>query len=402
MLLWLGVLGLAAAGTGAEESMAGRRAWRSGDEGRALVVAFAAAVIALAASASCAAGGGRREGAGGAGAAAGQGGAMSFDGGTGAGDANPLDPDAACASARDEATWVPVNMYIMFDKSNSMLDQGKWAASTAALQSFFSEQASAGLRVALRFFPDSGCDGSCTVQACATPMVPLGELTVEYAPTDQQENALINAFGQVIPSGATPMSAALQGATSWAVHYLQSHPTEKAVVVLVTDGEPTDCNTKSSYIVGLAADAYSAHGVLTFAVGLEGSSEALMNDIAKAGGTSKGIFVGSPDAEQELLAAMNAIRESSVACEFLMPDPGPGKQIEPDLVNVIYKSGPDGPPQIIGQVPSAGGCGPAGGWYYDDPVKPTRIIFCEGTCAAVRADPNAKIEILLGCATIPA
>jgi hypothetical protein len=30
---------------------------------------------------------------------------------------------------------------------------------------------------------------------------------------------------------------------------------------------------------------------------------------------------------------------------------------------------------------------------------PTRIVLCPAMCDVVRADPDAKLEILLGCAT---
>ncbi|MBI4703463.1 MAG: VWA domain-containing protein [Deltaproteobacteria bacterium] len=334
----------------------------------------------------------------------GTGGDIGFDAGPG-NDAqqDAMDPDAACATSPVEATRVPVNMFIMFDKSGSMANEGKWTKTSNALQAFFAAPASAGLRVALRFFPHTGCDQSCNVDKCAQPAVPLGELSAESAPQDAQEMALINAFVGVSPSGGTPLSAALEGALVWGQSYLAKKPTEKAVVVLVTDGAPSDCNTDLSYIVKLAGDGYDPWGVLTFAIGLEGCAEDLMSLIAVQGGTEKAAFIGSANAEQELLDAMNHIRDTTVACEFLMPKPEPGKEIDPKSLNVVYKSGEDGEPTTIGQVPSAEQCTPEKkAWYYDDAKKPTKIIFCDSTCATIREDKKAKIEIVLGCTTVPA
>jgi len=333
----------------------------------------------------------------------GQGGFLGFDGGIGSG-GDVLDEDSACATASDEAKLVPVNMYIMFDKSGSM--QGtKWSQTTAAMGTFFSAPESGGLRVALSFFPDDGCGlGDCNAAACAQPQVPLAELIDLSAPTDTQEQLLLDALGAEVPGGATPTSAALDGAHLWAQNYLAMNPFEKAVVVLVTDGEPTECTTDQSYLVSQTATAFGTHEILTFAVGLflEGAEQDLMNNIAAAGGTTEAIFVDTANAQEEFLAALNAIKESAVACEFLMPEGEPNSPIDPSKVNVIYKPGDGGEDVIIGQVPNEASCTAAqGGWYYDNPSAPTTIILCPSTCAAIQADENAEIEILLGCTTIP-
>ena len=55
----------------------------------------------------------------------------------------------------------------------------------------------------------------------------------------------------------------------------------------------------------------------------------------------------------------------------------------------------------LGMVPSAAECANfQNGWYYDDPVKPTKIIACPTTCDAIKAATDAKIDILVGCETI--
>src|SRR5262249_28569628 len=78
-----------------------------------------------------------------------------------------IGPDAACAKATTTALLVPVNMFLIMDKSLSMLDGGKWAAATGALAKFFGDPKLAGLRVALRFFPDNTCNApQCDIDAC--------------------------------------------------------------------------------------------------------------------------------------------------------------------------------------------------------------------------------------------
>ncbi len=352
-----------------------------------LLATFFGATVAS----SCAAGRGSDNNEGGTN---GSGGAT-FDGGTNTN--TGIDSDAACATASDEAKSVPVNMYIMFDKSFSMLD--KWKQATAALQAFFMDPASAGLRVALRFFPDEGCDNNCSVAGCAQPKVGLGELTNLSAPTDTHEQKLLDAFIDVDPAGGTPMSAALDGALLWAKGVLNTAPEEKAVVVLVTDGEPTDCNQDENDLISAAGSAFENRGIITFTIGLEGSAEPVLNGIAHAGGSKKAIFVGTEKAQEELTAALDAIRETSIACEFQMPT---GDMVDPGKINVVYTPGDGSDVITIGQVVSAADCGAKAAWYYDNPVNPSKITLCPTTCTSIQADEHAKLDILLGCGTIPA
>ena len=55
-------------------------------------------------------------------------------------------------------------------------------------------------------------------------------------------------------------------------------------------------------------------------------------------------------------------------------------------------------------VTDASACGPAGGWYYDDPVMPTKVTLCPASCDAAQASVGpgkpGHIEVLFGCATV--
>jgi hypothetical protein len=80
-----------------------------------------------------------------------------------------------------------------------------------------------------------------------------------------------------------------------------------------------------------------------------------------------------------------------------------GEAIDPALVNVNYTPGSGGAVVEFGQVANLAACtAQAGGWFYDNPAKPTTLTLCPTTCASVQADQKAKIQILLGCATKPA
>lgn len=336
----------------------------------------------------------------------GGGGGLDLDGSAAnGGGGGVISPDAACGTSSEEATLVPVNMLVMFDRSGSMNQNNKWPQASSALIAFFQDPGTAGLRIALRFFPHdqpaAGCTNQgCNTNACSQLLVPIGAVTKDPAPADAQEAALVSAVQSSAPGngGGTPMFAALGGAEQWATTHAAAHPNEKVVVVLVTDGLPNGCDENIDNIAALASAARTSHGVLTYAVGLEGSAESQMDTIAVAGGTNKGIFIGSSaNAQAELLAALKAIQGSQVSCEFQMPAPKDGSTLDPKKVNVNYTPG-GGSTQTLGQVSGAADCA-NGGWYYDNPASPTKITLCPSTCSTVQADKAAKMEILLGCAT---
>jgi len=86
-----------------------------------------------------------------------------------------------------------------------------------------------------------------------------------------------------------------------------------------------------------------------------------------------------------------------------MPATVEGQPVKKDYVNVFYTSGTGGDPMLIGHVPSKDACTPdKGGWFYDNPDAPTRIIFCDSTCVAVQSSAGAKVEVVIGCTSVPA
>lgn len=301
-----------------------------------------------------------------------------------------------CAHTQVTPQMLEVTMFVAIDKSGSMADYGKWTAARNAFTSFFSNPAADSLKVALAFWPLGTCsDPLCDVIGCAQPMVDVGSLS-----DGGHELALIGAFNLVSPNGGTPMSAALAGATGWAVDRQQANPsTERVVVVFLTDGEPTTCNLNVNAIAQNAANAFAVAEVLTFAVGLQGSFESTLNLIAQAGGTGQGYFIGSGNVEGELINALNAIRESVMACTYAMPASGdPQNPVDPTKVNVTYTPG-GGASTTIPQVPNEAACGAAPGWFYDNPADPHAITLCPASCDQVQIDPAGQVDIVLGCTT---
>jgi hypothetical protein len=354
----------------------------------------------------------------------------------------PIEEDAACGTGMASASLKPVNMFVVFDRSSSMLQCGsgmgggmmgggmgdmgcetgptRWELAATALTQFFQDPAAADLGVALRFYPHelpvAGCTGdmggpggmdadggtsvSCDINACAMPMVDMGILKADPAPADTHEAALVNAITASVPpmeSQGTPTFVALSGAAQWSVAYQQANPEQRTVIVLVTDGEPNGCNTDIDAIAGVAADALATAEVRTYAIGLAVGVD-FLNTIAMAGGTDQAFVVNDgATATADLLVALNAIRGMALACDFPVPSStSSGMAIDPTLINVNFTSTAGGEVEL-GIVPSAADCGTQQAWYYDDPAMPTRIILCPSACSTVTGDVNASIAILAGC-----
>ena len=372
---------------------------------RHLSISGAATLAILSFLAACDGGGASTEGGGGSGngSGSGNGGSGGFitEGGSSGG---TIDENAACATSAVEGKTLPVTMLIMFDKSGSMLDDQKWFGAKAALDAFFQDPETAGLSIGLRFFPDdepaAGCnDQACSIDACSQPLVPPAPLTASPASTDPQQQALQDAVDSKSPSGETPMYPALGGAEKWAKDSAKEGETRTAVV-LVTDGEPTTCNTDVDAIAGLAKDAHDTAGVFTYAIGMPGSNQLQLDKIAAAGGTDKAFLAPAGSIAGELISALSSIQKAQIACTYDIPPPTePGQPVDPTLVNVNYHDGA-GNITTMPKVASLAACTGAYEWYYDDPETPTLIKLCPTTCTSIQSNPQALVKILLGCQTV--
>ncbi len=313
----------------------------------------------------------------------------------------------SCAGTSSAATLKPVNMYIVLDRSGSMLGT-RWNGAVSALTAFFQDPASANTRVALEFFglgttsPGLGCGaGGCETSRCGVPYTPLAPLTAVSAPGDVQEAALVAALNANAPGGSTPTYPALKGALDWFSSL--ANPNEVHVVILVTDGNPTAClqgdaNATNAALATEAGAAFSGSGVFTYTIGMTGANIAALNGIAASGGTGSAFVIGNGTAAQiaaDLLVALRAIAGQAVSCSFPLPA---ASTFNPASASVIFTNSA-GTSTTLTQRASAGTCG-AGGWYYlPNATTPSSIELCPTTCSIVQADPAAQITVALGCQT---
>lgn len=257
-----------------------------------------------------------------------------------------LTPDSGCATTQQNADQIPLNIFIALDVSGSMVNAGHWPNVKPGLIEFFGDPQSAGLKIALSYFPKKS-PLTCDPNDYTVPEVPLGPLTSDPAPADTQEQALINSLNANTPvSGQyTPMYGGLGGALQAAQAFMNSNPGQKAAVILVTDGIPeaSYCSTFQlaiSNIANLASTAFNGTpSVPTFCLGLQGSKEADLQTIAQAGGGAA-FFLGSgTNAKQLLIDKLKSISGSLLACEYSMPKGDPGQPVDPTKVNITYTPG---------------------------------------------------------------
>jgi len=240
---------------------------------------------------------------------------------------------------------------------------------------------------------------SCLVGDYSKPAVPIAVLPGASA-------ALISSINAQTPNGNTPTGPALQGAIDQAKSWAKSHPAHTVITVLATDGLPTDCNPIAiNQVAALAAQGASGTpSIDTFVIGVFGpndtASQTNLDTIAKSGGTKQALIVDtSKNVTQQFINALNSIRGQALSCDFEIPPPPDGGTLDYNKINIDYTDS-SGTTHHLYQVPNKSQCDPQkGGWYYDDPKAPTKIIVCDSTCNTFKQD-GGQVETRVGCQTI--
>ncbi len=387
-------------------------------------------------AASGAGGGGVLFGSGGQGASAGSGaGAVAGNGSLADGGLADL-RNAACAKDSAATEALPSVIEFVIDTSGSMNDkapgtnQSKWTVTRNALRTAM-DALPPTTAVGALYFPAMDTTAStpagdmtdpprdpsaCVNMSGDVPIAPLG------AAGSMQRTAITDSLNAARPAGGTPTddayvlaTTALKAATFPGNRYL----------VLITDGQPTflsGCrgtgNTSDAVdprpIIADVTTAMSA-GLKTFIIGSPGSEQVgvpifadartWLSMAAQAGGTATpGCNNNGPnfchfDMTQTtnfamaLQTALTQIVGAVLSCEYPLPAPPSGSQIDPSKVNVVL-SLPGKAPTLISQAPP-GAC--TTGWQYS--ADGANIDFCPDTCTELKTAVTPTLEILFGCTT---
>lgn len=306
-------------------------------------------------------------------------------------------PVTRCVSETKQGEPLPISMVILLDRSGSMAGE-KWTSATQAVRAFVDRSEVVGMKVGLQFFPPQAAGDQCSASLYKSLAVPIASLPDNVIPIQQK---LLNSAAD---GGGTPMRSGLEGSIAAMRDFIEKGEPHAGAVILVTDGDPTACGSVGN-VASVAAGGLTGTPVRTFTVGMDGASFGSLDQIATSGGTTKSFDVGAgPQAQSALVDALEKIRTGALGCEYKLPLPAPGQGVlDLNSVEVQFTPGANDPLVTIKKVDGKSLCGETtGGFYYDDPVKPTRVVLCPASCQGVRgATFTAKVDLHFGCIQRP-
>lgn len=94
--------------------------------------------------------------------------------------------------------------------------------------------------------------------------------------------------------------------------------------------------------------------------------------------------------------AAGVVSGAAVPCEFKLPEPEPGKNIDYSKIGMTYTPGM-GPAEKFTQTSSAATCGMDTDKFY---IEGNLIKLCPKTCDKVKNDNNAKVKVAIPCEAI--
>lgn len=314
----------------------------------------------------------------------------------------------------------PLDIFLVFDRTASMgtgctYTPGtsppvpvKGCLATYALADYLTNVEPAGpTRLAISFLPISlqPIEYVCNGDGYETP---AGDFTSLPATL---ESPLLNAVTSVEFGGRTSTESALRGIAKFtAANQIEGRD---MIGVLVTDGEPTECEEDAEVLKGIIQDHFEDTGIRTFIIGMLGATDSVLETIASGGGTALheescgfvdppcyhwNVGLGAGSALADALQAIVA-RALPFSCrlslgELTAPE---GEAFDFDRINVSVQH--DETAELIPQVSDIASCpsnGPA--WYYDDPEEPTAVLLCPLACDDLNAsEGDPKIRVVVGC-----
>jgi len=301
---------------------------------------------------------------------------------------------SACAATTHKSPGWKLDIYIMLDRSASMQNAipggYRWTSVKKALAEFVEHPMVASMGVGLQYFPPEGPSSyACSWLTYETPAVPIDLLPDNAAP-------LVASLEQTDADGNTPMSAALEGAIHRARNQAYDQPGRTVIVLLATDGLPTECQQGIWMLRSIAANGFEQQpSIRTFVIGVGNGLEDL-HEIAAYGGTTSALLIKGSNVANDMFDAVKDIALQNVDCTFTLPKSNEVLDYPKTAIQVRPSDGSD--PAMIPHVNSCPNFGD--GWYFEgEAVTAETITLCADSCARVMSDPGAIVEIAVPCAT---
>ena len=282
--------------------------------------------------------------------------------------------DLGCASSTAQAQLVPVNLVVLLDASGSMGDgvNGdpalKWNPVTDGLRAFFADSQSLGVSASLALFPAANDVCNPSVYYFATvPMTALPEtLDVRRRRWRRRRRRATRRRGR-------PSSAPSTTPTTWP----RRRPASRTAIVLVTDGDPDDCDSSVANVSLEVAKV--ATTIPTYVIGVGDEPVEPRHDRAVGRHRRADAGVGRrrrPD--QERLPG-GAARRSAASCSAATSRCRRRRGADARLHRAsTCSSRPSAAPAEQLLYDSA--CSTGVGWRYDDPMTPTKVELCPSSC----------------------
>jgi hypothetical protein len=329
------------------------------------------------------------------------GGDIGFDGGSPTG-AGGLDKDAACGAVSSEAQaqLQPADIIIAVDTSGSMDEE--IAQVQANLNNFATLITSSGIDVHVIMIADStmcipeplgnGLPNNCN--GAADEKLPNYRHVQQTVASTDALQLMISTYPQWKDSlrpGATKTLAVVSddesdmSAADFTSQLLALDPPtfqgfKFDAIVVLNDPGPLACFGFGS-CPNIVCCAMDGPACMSLAAAQGDVYKAL---VAQTGGVQGDLCVQDFNPVFQDMA-QSVIQDAKLACDYTIPPPPNGQSFDSNKVNVAYTPGGQGMPQQILNVPGGvNDCGPNGGWYYDDPAAPKKVIMCPSTCSVLQ------------------
>lgn len=270
-------------------------------------------------------------------------------------------------------------LHFVVDESLAMVfPRDMWTPLGRALDGFVASERAASLSLGMEFF-----QGECDPRAYAQPDVPIakvGELTAVAERMDDRPHGIGAATTLALTAGLE------------AAHQFGAAHAARGAVVLISGSEPDACGGSAESAAEAAAAALAFDRPLpTYVLALRDLDS--LQQIAQAGGTQGAVTLDGAVTEDALTSGLDAIA-TRASCEYVLPEAA--RAYVPDRINVKLTEG--GTATVLPSVGDAGSCDPErGGFYFDDPENPGRIVLCGSSCDRVLR--GGRVDLEYGCPT---
>ena len=321
----------------------------------------------------------------------------------------PPELDAGCIgySQATENTYAPADIIVAVDNSGSMTEEAGFVRQHMG-SSFSSVIVGAGIDAHVVFISadESETNGICIDAPLGSGSCPGDDNPPSFLHVKQEVGSR-DALQQIIDHVPTYQ------------HMLRPDAAKHVVVISDDDSMMPAFMFDSQFRAVIQAFdpgfvTYSFHAIYAFTgpgnhlcagdpcCGLGARAGAVYEELVKLTSGVEGNLCLQDFAPVFDAVSQQVVSSTPLACEWEVPDPPAGEELDPTLVNVEFR-GEGHPPQELGHVASEADCSSVQlGWYYDDPAEPSKVHVCPDACSVIQGIASAQIDMTLGCATRPA